>query len=53
MVRYRVRTGYGKSIPYGAGFCIDDDYNEIADFQAKAIVRMAAYGKNKLITSTP
>lgn len=41
MVRHRVRMGYGKSIPYGAGFCIDDDRNEIAGSQAKANVLAA------------
>jgi len=39
MVRHRFRTGYGKSIPRSAWFCIDDDRSVIADFQVKAIVR--------------
>ena len=35
MVRYRVRMGYGKSIPLGAEFCIEDDHNEITDLSSQ------------------
>lgn len=32
MVRHQIRMGYGKSIPWDAGFFIDDDNNAITDF---------------------
>jgi hypothetical protein len=41
MVRYRIRMGYGKSIPCDARFCTDDNRNEIADYQAKGILLVA------------
>jgi hypothetical protein len=34
------RTRYGKSIQYGAGFCINGNYAKIAGFQVKTIEYM-------------